>query len=785
MELDMKPSVLELLLTILVSTLINSSVWAERIKKFLPAEVRSRDAISSLYVDGEPIAPMSFCSRNNQSDSYLKGLLDSGIKVHFPICDTEWQDPEGFEKLAVLARRILALDPQAILILRLSLDPPRIWMEENEEECTTFENGSARMIINTKIGRTYQPTLTNNLKFSLASEKWQSRAEQAMADFVMKVGESDFGHRVAGYFLTASETEEWYYTVTYDRRFHAHDFSKPMVTYFKKFLREKYGTNEALAAAWNNDVRSFDQVRVPQLHERSLYTGVGEILLARYPSKSHLGTLSNPGFSAFESDYYRAVNHSVADAIIRFSRRLKELSGGKMLTGAFYGAHNCVVYHEMGVAAAVHKIQDSGVVDICASPASYFNRPPGGQAAHRAVHSSYGLRGMLWFTEEDTRTHLVDPANWSRWSQALDARESNWLLRRDCAKTLTGYNWAWWFENTRTDRWHDDPALLANHKRIQEVFEHARKLGAARTAEIALLTSEDSIYYTDHESLRDLLMWQRQLEFERVGAPFDHYYVRDLKHPDMPDYKLYLFLNAVSLDDADRKAIEEKIAAKGASALWLWAPGLINPDADPKVALENMQAITGFEFNYVTGRHYPRIVIDDPRQPLVAGLPRDRWYGQPDRVMYGSFETRDARQVNDLGDSLVDPVFYLTNPDQVAGGYFYSPGLPNGLGAIGETENAGYRSIYIGAKYVQAELLRTIARRTGVHIYAEEGDTFYVDRNFAVIHARTAGPKTLKFPNPVTPFEVFEKRSYGGTVDEFRFEMEFGETKFFCLQGEF
>ncbi|MEA2064441.1 MAG: hypothetical protein U9P14_12125, partial [Gemmatimonadota bacterium] len=621
---------------------------ATQLGNYLPAEVRTQSGIATLYVEGRPVMPMSFCSRNNQDNRYLAGLLKAGIKVHFPICDTQWKDPRGFKKLSVLAHRILAIDPQAILILRLSLDPPRSWLEENPDQCTTFENGSPRMIINKKIGRTYDPQLTDNLKFCLASRKWQERAEEAMVDFVIKVGRSDFGHRVAGYFFTASETEEWYYTVRYDRRYHVHDFSRPMLDYFKQFLREKYCTDEHLAAAWNNDVRTFEDVRVPQLTERNLYTGVGEILLKRFESRSHFGTLANPDFSEFESDYYRAVNQSVADAIIRFCAKLKEISGGRLLAGAFYGALSCVIYHEMGVSAAVHKVQDSGVVDICASPASYFNRPPGGQAAHRGVHSSYALRNMLWMTEEDTRTHLCDSRNWLLYSQARSPEESCEMIKRDFAKTLTGYNWAWWFENSRTDRWYDDPLILATFKRAQEILEASRKLGLERTAEIAVMTSEPSIYYTDHESLRDLLMWQRQLEFERIGAPLDNYYVRDLGHPEMPDYKLYIFINAFCLDNEQRRLIREKVIDRGASALWLYAPGLINPDSRPRLNVRNMNEITGFDFSFKTGGFHPRIVLDDPRHPIVERLPRDRWFGWPDRPMFGSFETKRKHQIIEL-----------------------------------------------------------------------------------------------------------------------------------------
>jgi len=749
----------------------------------LPAEIRTELGISTLYVDGQPVMPMSFCSRNNTDERYLKSLLDAGIKVHFPVCDTEWKDPRGFEKLSLLAHRILKYDPQAVLILRLSLDPPDWWLEENLDECTRFENGEVKMIIDKKIGRTYDPRLTDNLKFSLASLRWQQEAERALENFVLKVGASDFGRRVAGYFFTASETEEWYYTVRYDRRYHVHDFSPPMLAYFKDFLRRKYKTDRALAAAWNNEVRDFESVRIPQLQERTLYTGVGEILLARFDSRSHFGTLANPGFSEFESDYYRAVNQSVADAIIRFSKKVKELSDGRLLTGVFYGALCCVVYHEMGVSAAAHKIQDSGVVDICCSPATYFNRAVGGQATTRSPFSSYNLRRMLWLTEEDTRTHLCDFGNWVRYSQAADAWESCAMIKRDMAKILTQHHWAWWFENSRADRWYDSPEIISTFKRIQELFEASRRMRKAREekrAEIAMLASEPSIYYTDHESLRDMLMWQRELEFERIGAPYDYYYVRDLAHPDMPDYKLYVFLNAVSLGDAGRRAIREKVAAGGATALWLYAPGLINPDAGPKLAVSHMEELTGFDFDFKRGNFRPRIVINDPRHPLVRSLPRDKYFGRPTRAMFGSFETRYKGHLLELTASLTDPLFYLADSTQAAGAIFAGENLP----AIGETERAGYRSIYLGAKYAQAEFLRAAAVRAGVHIYCDSDDIFYADNDFAVIHAAKGGVKTLRFPQQVDLYEVFENKFYGRGVREISFPMEFGQTRVFCLQGK-
>ncbi|MEA2063460.1 MAG: hypothetical protein U9P14_07180, partial [Gemmatimonadota bacterium] len=231
--------------------------------------------------------------------------------------------------------------------------------------------------------------------------------------------------------------------------------------------------------------------------------------------------------------------------------------------------------------------------------------------------------------------------------------------------------------------------------------------------------------------------------------------------------------------------IREKVIDRGASALWLYAPGLINPDSRPRLNVRNMKEITGFDFSFKTGGFHPRIVLDDPRHPIVERLPRDRWFGWPDRPMFGSFETKRKHQIIELTPSLTDPVFFLAESSQVAGGYFFGEGLEDGLGAIGDIPYpGGGHSIYIGTKYVQSALLRETARRAGVHLYSESGDVLYADANFVVIHARTGGLKRLNFPRSVDVWEVFEKKLYGRKVKELKFKMKFGQTKVFCLRGK-
>jgi hypothetical protein len=274
-------------------------------------------------------------------------------------------------------------------------------------------------------------------------------------------------------------------------------------------------------------------------------------------------------------------------------------------------------------------------------------------------------------------------------------------------------------------------------------------------------------------------MWQRELELERTGAPYHYYYLRDLADPRMPDYKLYVFLNPLALDDADREAVKQKLARNGAAALWSYAPGLINPDADTQLSVEHMKELTGLEFAFRRGSFRERIVVNDPRLPLVLGLPKDQYWGQPDQPMFGNFETTAENDIRKLTHCLTDPLFYLTDSTQFAGAVFDSTHLP----AAGDTKANGFRSLWFGTKYFNAELVRNAARLAGVHVYSETNDLLYADRDFVIISANSAGTKTIRFPGKVNLYEVFENKSYGRGVKEITLPLELGQTKVFCLSG--
>ena len=86
------------------------------------------------------------------------------------------------------------------------------------------------------------------------------------------------------------------------------------------------------------------------------------------------------------------------------------------------------------------------------------------------------------------------------------------------------------------------------------------------------------------------------------------------------------------------------------------------------------------------------------------------------------------------------------------------------------------------SQFLKNETLREVARFAGCHIYNEEDDTLYANKNYLTIHSSKTERKHLKFDTPVTLTEVYEGTVYGEGATEIEFDMYFGETKTFRIK---
>ena len=131
-------------------------------------------------------------------------------------------------------------------------------------------------------------------------------------------------------------------------------------------------------------------------------------------------------------------------------------------------------------------------------------------------------------------------------------------------------------------------------------------------------------------------------------------------------------------------------------------------------------------------------------------------------------------------DTYLYPLFHSVDPEAKNLAYFLTTGYP----AVSVKECDGYTSVFYGSKVMSSEVLRSIAKFAGCHIYSDADDVLYAGPNHVTYHSSSDGRKTVRFPYPVSPFEVYEKKYYGHGVTEIEFDSYLGETKMFRLDKE-
>ena len=169
-------------------------------------------------------------------------------------------------------RGVLDVCPGAAIVVRFHVNAPYWWNERNRNECTQYADGPTDT-------RNYGPPndLENGdvdrpLRASLASEKWRSASAEKLAEFCRNFSTTPEGASVIGIHVSGGVYGEWHYWGFID---HDPDTSPAMTNYFKKWLEQKYKTQERLRDAWKDPGVDFEQASIPSTSERdTTYAGV-------------------------------------------------------------------------------------------------------------------------------------------------------------------------------------------------------------------------------------------------------------------------------------------------------------------------------------------------------------------------------------------------------------------------------------------------------------------------------------------------------------------------------
>ena len=621
----------------------------------------------------------------------------------------------------------------------------------------------------------------------MSSQKWRERAGQALIEACSEHDKFPFADRIIGYFFAAGGTSEWYYGMPMQDGERYGDFSEAFRREFSAYLKEKYGDDETLQKAWRDPRTTIEKPFIYGIPERYFAHQVDDDIASEpIPEcadvtdtsvnqpikKENIGHFLNVDNYLGVEDFYKAYHSTVADSQIYFGNLVKKHYNGDILTGGFYGALGWNNYTGGTTAGATLRILDSDALDFLAAPGDYNNRNPGGFTGQREVQDSFRLRNKIFVVEEDTRTH-VEPPYYRTLTECFDMQDSLNVLKRDFGRNLSEDLYAWWFDQIQGGGRYKFEEIYDLFTRQQEVAKYAYTIDRKKGNEIALIFDEESLCSISNLTTRSILQYFRDYEVARIGAGVDYYFHNDLAREDMPDYKLYVFLNTFELTEKERKKITTKLSKNGATALWLYAPGVIDVGAEKRFDCAHIQELTGFKTTMLNALTDMKFRINGEKHTLTKGLDT--------RKLYGFENLQDKcnifREHWLPSLSYGFPYFYPDDADATILAYTCMNGFP----ALAVKEYNGFTSVYHSSKIVNYEIIRSIAEASGCHIYSHSGDVVYASDNFVTIHASSSGVKKLHFKKPCNPYEIYQKRHFGTNVNEIEFEMQIGESLTFCL----
>ncbi len=632
---------------------------------------------------------------------------------------------------------ILAGNPHAYVLIRLNADAPLWWQVMHRDEMERFDDG------------------TYGREQSYASMLWVKEASEALETFIGYVRSRPYADRVFAYKVMSCGPGEWIKNGSMDGRFG--DYSPVMQEEFRAWIRERYqGDVEALRSAWNDRSIDFEEVAVPAREEQEAV----QCQHFRDPLKG--------GRKAI--DYFECYIDTTVRDIETFCRKVKDATEGEQLAGVFYGYlmslgwvgtlfqgeyhqdHERSAYQRSGN-LGLGKILRSPYIDFLSSPYCYGFRCSGGDGTFMSVAESIHLYGKLYFSEDDTRTHLSPRNAW--YGRSDTPEESVAVLRRNFSNVLirgAGY----WVLGSSTDH----PDILREIKGMREIG--LKDLPLERTSGgdgIAVIVDERSLLY---ESMNHRLVWplifkQKSWGFSRIGAPYSLYLLDDLLEGLVPEHKMYIFLNLFYLDDRQRRLLTEGFKRDGKTLVWMPYAGLINE----RPSAENMSELIGMNVICETDRLWElTIAITNFDHPITERLPSNSRFGT---------------------DNKIGPIVWVDDPDAVTLGRLI---FNNGRCEPGfcAKELDGFNSVYVGAPNVTSDVLRGIARYAGVHIYSESDDVLYANQHYVAVNTAKGGEKKIELPGIFNVRDAFSGELIARSSSGFAVAVNSHSTRLFRLE---
>ncbi|NOY81366.1 MAG: hypothetical protein GXP31_10225 [Kiritimatiellaeota bacterium] len=622
--------------------------------------------------------------------------------------------------------------PDAWLILNLIFDAryQPWWLKQHPEAHVRLEDGSD-VVGAYKSTRSQWP--------SMSSPLWRTTYARVLRELTRHLRQTPFSSRIIGIQPCAGITWEWFHWGAQSGDLV--DYSEAGQRDFRRWLRDKYGTDAALQAAWARKDVTLDTARVPRTAARK---------------SPQLGMFFDPVGQRDVIDYNRYQHDVVADNIRLLYGVLKQESAGRLLCGTYYGyvmyLAESIGFNQASGHFALHRVLKCSDTDYGIAPTTYSWRKPGDGPASMTAFGSFALHGRLWWDQADLRTHWAD----QDYGRPADLAGSIAQLRREVLRALAQGTALQWYDFS--NGWiFGDPRIADELTSLQKLLDRRetfRPLPPPRV--LAVVVDEEQMGRFDPfrpPYLGRLINGQVEALI-RSGVPWRPVLFRDvLEQPELLKHRAFLFLNLFHLDANQRRFLKERVLREGRTAAFVGPVGVLDDrglDVDAPATLLGCPA------------RLSRTPV--PLAAEFADLSADATWKETAGIEFGA-------------DKAFAPVF-LPQPDATwAVLARFRSGEKGAAMVVRRAKDAVV--IWSAAPGLPPEAIRALARTAGLPVAGSSNDVYYVGDGFVGVHARTAGVKTITLTRAGAVREVFRGRSWPAGTRRLEVRLKAGQTALF------
>ena len=676
----------------------------------LTARVVVKQGQPVLEVNGRPLAPLmlfvNLTGANPEGGlSTVRRAAAAGINIvsfvnhAFPL--PRPGEPADYSSWDAQVEAIVLANPNALLIPRFGMDNvPGWWAQENAEEMMLYENGERGMP-------------------SMASQKWKRDAGEAMRLLVRHL-EQKYGDHMLGYHPCGQHTGEWFYDRSWEGLLTG--FEAPMTAAFRQWI-------------------GGDEVTAPTAGERHV---------------AGLGALLDPAAQRRLVDFLAFEQAAMVEPLEYFARIIKQETAGRKLVVYFYGYVFELSALPAGPSASGHlalaRLLECKDVDIVCSPISYGDRQPGGAGMFMAAVDSVQLHGKLWLNEDDTRTYLSTPED--GYGRAATLQETLAVHDRNLARIAVRGAACWWMDLPGAG-WLDSVEIWDNCGRLKRLYDSLAPARRPYRPEVAVVVDEESLLHLAYGRQVSMpLVHEIRRELYRMGVPLGFYLLSDVCAGKVPWPKVYIFLDAIALDEAQRRALVQQVRQPGKTAVWFYIPGFI---AGTRASAELTSELIGMEVREETAPVSAQAIVSREAQALLPGVRVGEEFGPAEAL---------------------SPLLYVTD----VGARPLATYLATGRIAAALKRIGGATSVFIGTLRATPSLLREVARLAGAHAYLRSDDFVMADSGIVAVHAASEGEKVLALPETCVLRDALSGAEVAPSGKRLRLQMRQGETRVFVRE---